>query len=347
MDGSNHRGCMASLRGIALHCPRDHAPLLAEEGQLRCPVCGTVYPVVGGIPVLIHDGQSAFAIEDYLAGSSDGATSYEGAAYGREADRAGGLRRGYRRMARWLGDAPSSIRHPDAAAALAYVHRVQATSRVLVVGSGGLRLGGEEDCVVQTDVAFAPGVDAIADAHDLPFPDGAFDLVVAVAVLEHVADPQRCVAEMRRVLGVGGHVLAVTPFLQPVHMGAYDFTRFTPIGHRRLFRGFDEVAAGMAMGTGSVAAWTLRGVLQSISGAPWWQRLAGMIGLLATPPLRLLDSVFRHGADASGGCWFFGRRREGAPISDRQLVREYRDGFGIGPCDLPDAPARPAGSRAR
>ena len=76
----------------------------------------------------------------------------------------------------------------------------------------------------------------LGNAETLPFPDASFDLVIAVAVLEHVADPFRCVAEMRRVLAPSGHVYAVTPFLQPVHMGAYDFTRFTPIGHRRLFR---------------------------------------------------------------------------------------------------------------
>ncbi|MGG5886971.1 methyltransferase domain-containing protein [Falsiroseomonas sp. HC035] len=330
MDAGTEDPGRASLRGIALHCPRDGTPLRTEAANLRCPVCGTAFPVVRGIPVLIHDERSVFAIADYA-----GAEAYTGAAYGRDADATGGARRQYRRLMRWLGDAPSSIRHPDGAAALDYMKALLPRPRVLVIGSGGLRIGGPGDCVVQTDVAFAPEVDAIADGHDLPFPDGAFDLVVAVAVLEHVADPQRCVAEMWRVLAPGGHVHAVTPFLQPVHMGAYDFTRFTPIGHRRLFRQFDEVAAGVAMGNGSAAAWALRGVLQSASGARWWQAAASIAGLLATPPLRLLDRWMRHGADAAGGCWFFGRRREGAPVSDRDLVQGYRQGFGIGPTALP------------
>jgi SAM-dependent methyltransferase len=338
MDGRTDDPGRASLRGIPLHCPRDRAPLRAEEASLRCPVCGTLFPVVRGIPVLIHDGRSVFATTDYT-----GAEAYSGAAYGRYADGTGGVRRHYRRLMRRLGDAPSSIRHPNGAAALDYMKALLPRPRVLIVGSGGLRIGDAADCVVKTDVAFAPEIDAIADGHDLPFPDAAFDLVVAEAVLEHVADPQRCVAEIWRVLAPGGHVHAVTPFLQPVHMGAYDFTRFTPIGHRRLFRHFDEVAAGMAMGTGSVAAWTLRGVLQSASGARWWQAAASIAGLLATPPLRLLDRWLAHGADAAGGCWFFGRRREGAPVSDRELVLGYRQGFGIGPVALPRpaAPARP------
>ena len=309
----------ASLHGVKLCCPRDGAVL--QDG-LRCDVCGTVYPVVGGVPVLINDANSVFAVSDYLQGAG-----YVGPSYGRDGDGAGGLRRIWRRWARRLGDAPSSLRHPSAADALACVARRVVAPRVLVIGSGGVRLGAEG--VLHTDVAFGPAVDAIADAHDLPFPPGSFDLVVAVAVLEHVAEPTRCVAEIARVLKPGGHVYAVTPFLQPVHMGAHDFTRFTPIGHRRLFRAFDEVAAGIAMGAGSVAAWSLGGVLMSVSARPAWRRMARAAGLLCTPPLRLLDRWLPAAADHAGGCWFFGRLREGAPVSDRALVAQYRVAPGV------------------
>jgi SAM-dependent methyltransferase len=50
-------------------------------------------------------------------------------------------------------------------------------------------------------VTFAQG-----DAHTLDFPDAAFDVVYARYLLEHVADPARVVAEMRRVTRPGGHV---------------------------------------------------------------------------------------------------------------------------------------------
>jgi SAM-dependent methyltransferase len=324
----------ATVKGFALSCPHDGARLLAEgDGRLRCAACGTVYPIVGGVPVLIRDGTSVFAVSDYTGGGG-----YGGASYGRAADSSSGLRRLWRRLARRLGDAPSSLRHPGDREALAYVRARRPAPRVLVVGSGGLAFGEEGDRVVQTDVAFGPGVDAIADAHDLPFPDGSFDLVVAVAVLEHVAEPTRCVAEIARVLAPGGHVFAVTPFLQPVHMGAYDFTRFTPIGHRRLFRQFDEVAAGVAMGNGSALAWAIGGALQSASRARAWQGLAKTAGLLLTPPLRLLDRFLRHGADAAAGCWFFGRLRAEGPVSDRALVQAYRQSFGLGPRRLPEPP---------
>ncbi|MCI0688763.1 MAG: class I SAM-dependent methyltransferase, partial [Sporichthyaceae bacterium] len=47
-----------------------------------------------------------------------------------------------------------------------------------------------------------------ADAHDLPFQDGQFDVVVAAEVLEHLSDPLRGLRELARV-GRGHLVLSV------------------------------------------------------------------------------------------------------------------------------------------
>lgn len=321
----------ARALGFALSCPRDRAPLHVGPAEtLSCPRCGTCFPVVRGVPVLLNDAASVFATADYVASGG-----YAGPSYGGGADAARGPRRLWRRLARGLAEARSGHAHPSAADALAHVAALRPAPRVLVVGAGEAGLAASGARILLTDVAFGPGVAAIADAHDLPFPDASFDLVVAVAVLEHVADPQRCVAEIRRVLDEGGHVFADTPFLQPVHMGAYDFTRFTPIGHRRLFRHFDEIAAGISMGTGSTLAWALGAALQSASAWRPWQIAARMLGLLLTPPLRWLDRFLAGNGDAAAGCWFFGRARPGAPVSDRALVQSYRAGFGRGPRALP------------
>jgi SAM-dependent methyltransferase len=45
----------------------------------------------------------------------------------------------------------------------------------------------------------------------LPFADGAFDLVWASEVIEHVADTARWLSEVRRVLVPGGRLLITTP----------------------------------------------------------------------------------------------------------------------------------------
>jgi SAM-dependent methyltransferase len=48
----------------------------------------------------------------------------------------------------------------------------------------------------------------VADVHALDLPDGAFDVVHAHQVLQHLADPVRALAEMRRVCRPGGVVAA-------------------------------------------------------------------------------------------------------------------------------------------
>jgi SAM-dependent methyltransferase len=99
--------------------------------------------------------------------------------------------------------------------------RVAPGSRVLEVGSG---LG-----ILAAEVAVAAaGVDVVGielsaaqiaaaapaarvtfmqgDAHSLRFPDASFDLVYARYLLEHVADPERVLREMRRVVRPGARV---------------------------------------------------------------------------------------------------------------------------------------------
>lgn len=52
---------------------------------------------------------------------------------------------------------------------------------------------------------------AAADACRLPFPDGAFDSTYCVAVLQHVREIARALAEFARVTRPGGRVLVVEP----------------------------------------------------------------------------------------------------------------------------------------
>lgn len=61
--------------------------------------------------------------------------------------------------------------------------------------------------------ARSAGLDArvIDDAADLPFADGAFDLVLCAEVLEHLVHPLEAVAEIRRVLRPGGRLIVTVP----------------------------------------------------------------------------------------------------------------------------------------
>lgn len=78
-------------------------------------------------------------------------------------------------------------------------------------------------------------VDIFSPLHEIPRPDGTFDCVVCIAVLEHVINPTEVVREMFRVTKCGGYAVASVPFLQPEHKIPTDFQRYTKDGLRVLF----------------------------------------------------------------------------------------------------------------
>ena len=303
----------------AFVCPK-HKLLLAPS--YFCAACERAFPAVGGVPVLLNDDNSVFRIADYLQAESayGGASVYDG-----NLDKRTGLRQLYRRFMHRLIEADMPLRDFDVHDAVKRILKDKPQAQILVIGAGDTSLAGD---VTYTDVAFGRNVACIADAHDLPFESLAFDACIANAVLEHVADPQRCVAEIIRVLRPGGFVFAETPFMQPVHMGAHDFTRFTHLGHRRLFRCFDELQSGMCGGPGISAGQLLRYGLASISERPGLKKWLKLIGMVATYPFRWLDYLsFSNPSayDSASGFYFFGTLRP-EPIPDRELLRFYRGG---------------------
>jgi SAM-dependent methyltransferase/uncharacterized protein YbaR (Trm112 family) len=287
---------------------------------LFCLSCNKEYPSVNGIPILINDSNSVFLTSDYLDQQAyGGASSYAGSL-----DNRTGLRQLYRRVMHRLSEATPK-KEFSVEEALEIILSSLPDAEILVIGSGDTSIRGN---ATYTDVAFGRNVQCIADAHDLPFLDKSFDACIAVAVLEHVVDPYRCVYEIMRVLRPGGYVYSETPFMQPVHMGAYDFTRFTHLGHRRLFRYFEEIRSGIAVGPGSSAGQLLRYALASLSDQPSMKKWLKLLGLLIAYPFRWLDYLScstRSAYDSASGFYFFGMLRQ-HPISDRELLGFFRGG---------------------
>jgi SAM-dependent methyltransferase len=88
------------------------------------------------------------------------------------------------------------------------------------------------------------GIDARrADVRELPFPDGAFDLVVSFETIEHVEEPERAVAEMRRVLADDGTLVISTPNPDQYLVSTeFHVREFTPAEFEALLRShFDSV----------------------------------------------------------------------------------------------------------
>ena len=72
------------------------------------------------------------------------------------------------------------------------------------------------------------GAQDYVDAHALPVSDRAIDLILAIALLEHLAEPAIALAEMGRVLKPGGYAIGTVAFLEPFHDNS--FFHFSPLG---------------------------------------------------------------------------------------------------------------------
>ena len=81
------------------------------------------------------------------------------------------------------------------------------------------------------------------DLSGLPFPDGSFDMVTSLDVIEHVPDDQRAIHELARVLAPGGVLVTTVPayqFLWSSHDEAvHHLRRYTGRRFRRLFEDSD------------------------------------------------------------------------------------------------------------
>lgn len=78
----------------------------------------------------------------------------------------------------------------------------------------------------------------VGDAHQLPFKDAVFDMVVSKDNL-HLFEPWVVVKEVHRVLKVGGLFVIWVPFMYPFH--GDDLYRYSSLGLQRLLRDFEVV----------------------------------------------------------------------------------------------------------
>jgi SAM-dependent methyltransferase len=303
-----------------LRCPVDGRPLAVDGATLVCEIVPAHrYPVVDGVPVLIDDSASLFTIDEVAAsGASPAARGLlERIAY-----------RIYPTPPTNHGASERFERFRD----LVCASSDAPSARVLVVGGGELGEGmqsidGDPRIeLIDTDVYISKRVAVACDAHQLPFADGVFDGAIVQAVLEHVVSPHQVVAEIHRVLKPGGVVYAETPFLQAVHEGAYDFTRFTELGHRRLFRWFEEIDRGVAVGPATALLWSLRYFARSLPrrGGFAVRALDFAVTCSAFWLVHLDRRLVGHAgaADAASGVYFLGRRAE-QPVGDREIVASY------------------------
>ena len=301
--------CMPAYR-----CPRTKANLVRlSPDALICPA-GHTYHIRNRKPILIDFSDSVVCEHDIVtshAASQIPRKSYDGVAS---------------KVKRMLSPEKKETRI-NIARLVSDLRDLGRPARLLVVGGGtigqGMRaLYDNPDILTYSfDIYDSPHVQFIADAHHIPLPDGFFDAVVVQAVLEHVLRPRQVVSEIWRVLADDGLVYAETPFMQQVHEGPYDFTRFTGSGHRYLFRDFDHLCSGAVGGPGVQFMWSVehltRGVFHSVR--------AGKIAKLAFFWTQYFDLIIppTYAEDGASGIFFYGRRST-RTMTPHQIIAFYR-----------------------
>lgn len=75
----------------------------------------------------------------------------------------------------------------------------------------------------------------VCDLKSIPVEDGRFDFIIFNQVMEHLPEPQLVLAELHRVLKVGGEMIYTGPLFYEEHEQPYDFYRYTQFGLRHLF----------------------------------------------------------------------------------------------------------------
>lgn len=211
---------------------------------------------------------------------------------------------------------------------LTFVSANSENPRILIIGSGEVGSGSDRLYtaglqVTGIDIYITGSVDVVCDAHYLPFESECFDGVWIQAVLEHVMDPTKVVNETHRVLKKDGTVYAETAFMQPVHEGAYDFTRFTVLGHRYLFKNFELVDMGGVASAVSSLSWAIKYFFWAVTGS---KKIAQVMGVLSGLLLRPFNLFVRKKSlyDSSSGVYFLGKKISTKPITQREVVLLYK-----------------------
>ena len=281
---------------------------------LVCKACAAVYPLADDRPVLLRHDNALFSI----------------GAYGRAKVTAGS---GRVMAGRWVPSPSVNLASERVLGQLrARLDAAPTPATVLVVGGGSQRewldprlRASAERLVIYTDIDAGADVELFCDGHDLPFKDSSFDAVVTTAVLEHVIYPERVAAEITRVLKPGGLLYSELPFMQQVHEGAYDFTRYTLSGHRRLFNGFAAIEAGMVAGPATALVWCIENFVLAFVTRPLSRKIAKTLVRIAFAWLKYFDFLLAKRPEAMDGasCTFLFGQKAATHIPDAEIISGY------------------------
>ena len=95
--------------------------------------------------------------------------------------------------------------------------------RTLELGGGSGNLSDFLPEAITSDIVFEPWLDAVMDAHAIPFKEESLDNIVLFDVLHHLAAPAVFFHEVERVLRSKGRVVMMEPYVSWLSFPVYRF----------------------------------------------------------------------------------------------------------------------------
>jgi SAM-dependent methyltransferase len=94
---------------------------------------------------------------------------------------------------------------------------------ILEIGGGSGNLKEFFPHVISSDILLTPWVDAVLDAHQLPFHDATFDNIVMFDVLHHLNDPAQFFCGAQQALKQKGRIVLMEPYISRASFLVYRF----------------------------------------------------------------------------------------------------------------------------
>lgn len=298
-----------------LECGGD--PVLSRDDRFVCQNCGNETFNRNSIPVLISRNNALFPQSAYKSNTGQGRPPLK-----RKTLRS--------RIKSFVPKTSLNLARERMFDAIAKDYG-QSGCTILVVGCGNQEaqlerhFADSDTFFVFCDIDKGANADIFCDAHELPFKSGSFGGVISTAVMEHVLRPEQVVAEIHRVLEKDGFVYSEIPFLQSVHEAAYDFTRYTLSGHRRLYEKFEEIDVGMVAGPGTALAWQIVDCAKALPRGAGMSKRMGMLARTLFFWVKYLDYIYQHNPraiDAASCTYFYGKRRNYA-VDPADIIERY------------------------
>lgn len=163
----------------------------------------------------------------------------------------------------------------------------------LNLGSGNSNLSKN---ISNVDIFPYDNVNLTCDINRLPLKSETVDVIINIAVLEHIPEPEKSVDEMYRVLKKGGVMYCFFPFMVGYHASPCDFQRRTIDGLKVLFKKFEILDIQNGSGPTSSLLWIAQeylSLLFSLGIGPLY-RIILFLMMVLTFPVKFLDIVLIH-----------------------------------------------------